>query len=375
MVKWNRYIVTLSLFVVYGCKPDLDETISIVTTPRVLAVRSETMPSVPAGQPEAEGKPSEALTLTALYVDQSGVVTPSVLEWAFCDERKPLAELGPVSPLCAYLSGSWFTPLGVGSEVVGALPADGCAQFGPDPVQQPQQPPERPVDPDPTGGYYQPVRLLGPGSTGPEVTIAETRIVCPINSPSPDISAAFTQRYHRNTNPVVAALRVKGASVPWSSAEQAGAPPNQVAVGQRVELEVSWPPCPTVDVPNDGVCGPDETGTTCGTCGPAVHVSPADCCLDVDCQHAKGCAGAERYVVLDPSFGSLSDQREAIAVAWYATDGAFDFDRAGRSASDLATTSDNAWQAPASPEHVTLWVVLRDDRGGVGWEQYPIDVR
>jgi hypothetical protein len=68
------------------------------------------------------------------------------------------------------------------------------------------------------------------------------------------------------------------------------------------------------------------------------------------------------------------DRREAIAVAWYATSGAFDVDRSGRAGDDTVTTSDNGWQAPSAGGSAIMWVVLRDERGGVGWEQYAIDI-
>jgi hypothetical protein len=231
------------------------------------------------------------------------------------------------------------------------------------------------VDPDPSGGYYQPTRVLAPGPDGPTVTIAETRIQCTLASFSPDVVAAYQQRYHRNSNPEIAGLGIKGAPAPWVAVDAANAAPNQVGVGQRLALEVSWPACPTADAVDDGVCGPDETGTACGTCGADVVVTRGDCCVDTNCAHARGCAGAERYVRLDPASGALVDMREAMAVAWYATGGAFDFDRAGRSGDDLATTSDNTWRAPDAPGTVSLWVVLRDERGGVGWKQYALDVR
>jgi hypothetical protein len=370
-----------------GCKPNVDDTVSIVTAPRVLAVRSElvaelvvtnaggmaaTAPSVS----EAEAKITEHVKLTALFVDASGPVTPAPLEWAFCGERKPLAELGPVNSSCVAAAGDWFTPLGAGSEVTGAIPANACQQFGSDaPNPLAGQPPGRRVDPDPSGGYYQPTRLLAQGPDGPTITIAETRIQCTLASFSPDVVAAFQQRYHRNSNPEIVALEVKGASAPWIATDGANGTPNQVGVGQRLALEVSWPSCPTTDAADDGVCGPDETGTTCGTCGPDVDVNRGDCCVDVNCTHARGCAGAERYVRLDPMSGALVDGREAMAVAWYATGGAFDFDRAGRSGDDLAIASDNTWQAPDRAGPVTMWVVLRDERGGVGWKQYTLDVR
>jgi hypothetical protein len=326
-----------------------------------------------------------ALEFAALYVDGSGPITPSTVNWAICNERKPLAELEPVSPLCLYASGTWFTSLGVGNPVTGTMPSDACRQFGPDvPEPMPGQPPGRPVDPDVTGGYYQPVRALAPGAGSNLTVIAETRLSCGLAQASPDVVAAFALRYHPNTNPLVASLGLCEPSeppctngvTPWVAGGP-GVMPNAVAVGQHVYLQVAWPTCPIVDVAKDGVCGPDETGASCMSCGPSVMVSTADCCPGptMDCAHPLGCTGAERYVVFDTQSGGLVDQREGIAVSWFATGGAFDSDATGRAGSDDQVTSDNGWQTPTGPGPVTVWVVLRDDRGGVGWQTYALDVR
>ena len=64
-----------------------------------------------------------------------------------------------------------------------------------------------------------------------------------------------------------------------------------------------------------------------------------------------------------------------MTVAWFATGGSFDNDRTGRDTSDLTASSDNGWHAPAAAGPVHLWVVLRDDRGGVGWAEYAFDVK
>jgi hypothetical protein len=90
----------------------------------------------------------------------------------------------------------------------------------------------------------------------------------------------------------------------------------------------------------------------------------------------KGCTGAERYVVFAIASQTNVDQRESVGAAWYTTaGGAVDTDRTGRAAADLTTTSDNGWRAPNVPGPAHLWVVLRDDRGGVGWAEYVFDVK
>jgi hypothetical protein len=40
----------------------------------------------------------------------------------------------------------------------------------------------------------------------------------------------------------------------------------------------------------------------------------------------------------------------------------------------METTTDNAWTAPKDPAMVTMWVVLRDSRGGVDWRQFTVMV-
>ncbi len=370
-----------------ACEPTLNDTVSVVTSPQLLAVRVG-----PEGG-EAEAAPLGTLEFSGLYVDSSGPIMPAPIDWAICNERKPLAELEPVSPLCLYASGSWFTSLGVGNPVSGTIPDNACQQFGPQ-VPQPVagHPPGRPVDPDITGGYYQPVRALAQGTPANLILIAETRLMCGLAQAPPNVVAAFTQRYHPNTNPIVNSLGVcpsstgsvpcQGGPPSWVPASTPGATSNQVPVGQHLNLEVAWAMCPLVDAPNDGVCGPEETAASCMSCGPGVAVSSADCCpgAAMDCTHPLGCTGAERYVVFDASSGALVDRREGIAVSWFATGGAFDSDATGRAGTDTEslaaqTTSDNGWQSPTQPGPVTLWVVLRDDRGGVGWQTFALDVR
>ena len=70
----------------------------------------------------------------------------------------------------------------------------------------------------------------------------------------------------------------------------------------------------------------------------------------------------------------LQIRREAIRVSWFATAGKFDVDRTDRSADDTTATSSNTWTPPAHAGDVHLWIVLRDDRGGSGWQSYRISV-
>jgi hypothetical protein len=336
-----------------ACKPTLDQTVSIVSEPTVLAVRSDPPEAVPI-------PPANGVKLTALYVDGSGAIADASIDWAFCTARNPLANLGRVNPECVRSSGSWFVPVGVGLDVSGTLPNNGCIQFGPE-VPQPMmgQPPGRPVDPDLTGGYYQPVRVLATNDGGTSVTVGETRLSCGLAGGVGNVSADYEKRYHFNVNPKVGSLSLAPSASPGAvlSPDDQGAK-NAVQAGEHVTLRASWAVCPTTDACGDGFCGPDDTVQTC----------PSDCATPT------GCAGAERYAGFDLSTQTIVDRREAIAVAWFATGGAFDYDRTGRVSTDLATTSDNGWQAPLQAGLVHLWVIVRDDRGGTGWAEYAFDV-
>jgi hypothetical protein len=192
------------------------------------------------------------------------------------------------------------------------------------------------------------------------VTVSETRLACGPGVIPSDIGVDYAHRYHLNVNPAVASLSVVGAGGVTMPLVTSDAGTNRVAAGAHVTLRLAWATCPTSgDACGDGVCGPDETNTLCPS----------------DCEMPRGCTGAERFVFFDVDAQALAVQRESLAVAWYATQGSFDSDRSGRDATDTATTSDNGWTAPSAAGRVHLWAVLRDNRGGIGWAEYALDVR
>jgi hypothetical protein len=327
MVRWSALVVgaMVILIVAAGCKPDLSESVSIVSSPRILAVKAE----------PAEAAPKAGVRFTALYVDSSGPIASAPIAWAWCDARKPLKELGPVNASCVETGSDPFVPLGSGGQVAGNVPEDSCRQFGPDTPPAPDGGlAGRPVDPDTTGGYYQPVRLAASLPSGDVSAIAEARLACGLSGATPEQSAAFGASYHPNTNPVVDALVVNDG--PALASDDGGAT-NPVHAGDRLSLRISW----------------------------------ADCTADA----AAICTGAESYLVLDLSNHELVVQRESMRVSWFATGGSFGLDRTGRDTSDSTTSSDNSWTAPSQAGVVHLWVVLRDDRGGVGFRGYALDVR
>jgi hypothetical protein len=325
-----------------ACAPTLPDNVPIVTTPRVLGVQAS----------PPEGKPTTTTTFTALVVDDKGNVTAPKVTWEICNARNTLANLEPVSSECYVEGDSNLKPIGEGATAAAALPDIACRQFGPDvPVPVMGQPPGRPVDPDTTGGYYQPVSVF----LGGVASIYRARLSCGVAGAGPDQSAQYNSRYRTNVNPEVASLAVQGGAT-WA-ADTTGKI-NTVKAGQKVELQVAWPDCPLVDKCGDGVCGPDERKQSC----------PADC------TKPKGCPGAERFVNFDLVSQQVVDAREGIHVSWFATGGSFDLDRTGSSSSNDATTSDNGWTTPSQKGPAHVWVVLHDDRGGVGWAGYAVQV-
>jgi hypothetical protein len=321
----------LSLVVLAGwvcaCNPTFSDTTAIVGSPRVLAVQV-----VPA-----EAAPKADFALSALYVGPQGALDPSSIQWATCLLPEPLGDPGPTNPECLTGAASGLIPLGSGGTVHGTIPADACELFGPDsPPPQPNQPAARPTDPDPTGGYYLPVRVSAAGAAP---TVAMPRIECAPSGVTEDVFSAFENGYVPNENPVLSSLSEVDpdggtAAIPASTP---GSPAGlTISPGEHVLLSAAWPTCPA----------------TPGACG-----------------------GAESFLYIDPTSMQVTTQRESIVVSWYATGGSFDEDRVGREADDLGTSVQNGFTAPTSGAQIQMWIVVRDSRGGEGWATYGVIVQ
>lgn len=326
-----------------ACRPDLNLRQSYVDGPRILAVRS-----VPA---EAETK--QGVSLEALVVDPSGNTPPFTVDWAICIARKPLAELEPVNPICTSRVGDFLIPLGQGMGASGTVPSDACRLFGPEvPAPKPGEPFGRPTDPDPTGGYYLPIRVILATDKGDEAIVGTTRLSCGVAGASSGEATEFRQHYHVNANPIIGALKVNGSPATGDV---------NVAAGSAVQLEVDWPACPDTDACGDGVCGPDETETSCA----------ADCASDV----IKGCGGAERYFNYNAETFHNVTRRESMRASWFTTAGSFSVDISGREEGDPTTSASNTLTLPSGAAKVFGWVVLRDSRGGAAWQRFTLNAQ
>jgi hypothetical protein len=195
-----------------GCRPNLGPEDSLVTSTRILAVKAD--------PPEA--KPGTQVTYKALVASPRGTETHAVIVWRWCVAPKPLAENNVVSSAC--FAESSLIRAGAGLSITAATPSNACALFGPD------TPPGgfRPRDPDPTGGYYQPLR----GDLVDAAPVFElARILCDLAVAPADLASEYAKEYVPNANPHLLPLAV--------TIDGAVASLNAIPPGARSGVEVA----------------------------------------------------------------------------------------------------------------------------------------
>ena len=266
-----------------ACQPRFDRAPSRVDGPRVLAVRAE--------PPEAA--PGASVTLAPLLVDAAGPLDAATVDWAFCLANRPAADDNTVSARCLPPDSPDLRPIAPGPAPPAAtavLPAEGCQVFGSEPPPPPPgEPPLRPVDPDPSGGYYQPVRLAVAG--GEAVAFAQVRLRCALPAAPAPVAQEFRARYVPNRNPHLAELGLAGGAT-------------TVAPGGREVLQAAWAP-----------------------------------------------EAAEPFVAFDLASSALVDRVEALRVSWFSTAGTFDADRSAPQGEARAQVGWRAPDAPG-PVHL-----------------------
>lgn len=334
-----------------ACVPTFDDNLPLITEPVVLAVQTE----------PAEVTPGAQVTLTGLVGTPDPNASSPSLVWGLCTARKPLTELGPVSPTCIQPPSSApdvITDLGRGTSVMATVPADACRLFGPSlPPPMNGEPAGRPVDPDPTGGFYQPVgaTLASSGVT----TLGAVRIFCPPSGLDLEQARDFNSSYRNNQNPIFASIAVLSAGGDATPIPDDATSPLRVAPGKSLRFQASWEACPTTATCGDGVCSPLEDRNNC-----------AD-----DCTTFRGCTGAESYAFFNPDSRQLETHHEFIRVSWFSTAGRFESAVTGRDESEVdETDTQNGWTAPSAAGEVRLWLVIRDARGGQSFRSFLISV-
>jgi hypothetical protein len=294
----------LGLTIAFGCVPTVDDDPSLALDGQILAVQFT----------PAEAEPEESSAATALVAGGSS----DEVEFDLCLARKALSDLGPVSPQC-------FDPesdensvvhLGNGEAVPFDVPEDACRLFGPQrPTAEPGQPPGRAVDPDATGGYYQPVvaRL-------DDTVLGALRLDCGLPGASQAQVAEYNKTHAPNQNPAVESVEVRINDGKWRPLPAAEESTLQIPRNASVTFRSKW-------------------------------------------------SAPERYLLLSPE-RELTKPTEQYLATFYSSVGRFTEHR-----SLFAKRSvDAAWQAPENPDQVTFWIVVRDGRGGTGWTTFDVTV-
>jgi len=333
-----------------GCVPEFDDDGTRIENRRVIAIQSSPA-EVDLRLVTATGE----VDLTAVVADGLDRGAGAV-RWTLCIDRKPLSELGPVSKRCLESpspSPEIALDLGRGETVAATLPELACQLFGPErPDPEPGEPAGRPVDPDRTGGFYQPVLAW----LDDEVVVGGVRITCGLLGVTPDVSSDFTARYQLNENPVIERLELVDSDGSITVLEEGVEA--VVREGASYTVRAVFPACPPEPVCGDGIC---SSGETASDAFPELAFCPSDCTAP------RGCGGSETYVRYDPEAEKIETRRESVIVSWFSTAGSFSSERTDDTgAVGAARGSSNRWGAPGGDGPVRLWAVIRDDRGGLG---------
>jgi hypothetical protein len=220
----------LLLLLLAACESALDQRLAIIDAPRVLAVTSD----------PAEGKPGDTITVSALVASPAGpVIAPPT--WALCTAPKPPTEDNAVADGC--LGTSQVIALGTAPAETTQIPMDACQLFGPDVPGTGF----RPRDPDPTGGYYQPVRADA-GDAG--LAFGFARVTCKLGNAPGDVAHDYQTMYVANESPVLAPLVLDHVAADsdvtltasWNQPELYlyYDPSSQTLITRRESMRVSW---------------------------------------------------------------------------------------------------------------------------------------
>lgn len=216
-----------------ACVPDLGKRDSLIEEATILAVRGEP-PDV---------NPGEKVQFDVLLATPEGAVVTPLARWDYCASAKRLTENGAVSASCFYDNG--VVPVANAPAPIDAnVPSNACNVFGPRTLTQD----ERPRDPDITGGYYQPLRVIVGGKVG----FGFERVRCGAPLSPAFVVEEFGTRYVPNRNPtldpIALATARRGARVVLRATWPADAPETfpvydlaaKVLVDHRESMRVSW---------------------------------------------------------------------------------------------------------------------------------------
>jgi hypothetical protein len=196
------------------------------------------------------------------------------------------------------------------------------------------EPAGRPVDADPSGGYYQPIGLFDYDQS--EAGLFEARVACSLPGVTRAQFTEWTMRYVRNRNPEIDGFEaLSGGEV---LALDGGGAALHVSPGEKLELRV-WTPLCGSEVAEDAACG-----------------------------------GAEPYLYFDLTARELVTRTETLNASWFANAGRFSDSRTRVESAEEGGLGASVWTAPRDSGPVDVWVVVRDNRGGVVWRSAVIEV-
>lgn len=291
-----------------ACVPEVDDDPSLALDGQILAIQFD----------PAEAKPEASTQVHALVASEEPTSNDEVA-FALCVARKPLSELGPVHPDClgSMEDNDALKPQGTGPSVTLVVPKDTCSLFGPQrPAPTPGQPPGRPVDPDGTGGFYQPVIANLGGSV-----LGSLRLNCGLPGGTQAQVSQYNQEHVPNQNPAVKRLEISVAGGEW---ERLGLdePSIRVPRNKTVRVRSEW-------------------------------------------------EQRERYLLLSPESRQLTRKKEELTASFYSTVGGFDEHRVKL---DTKSRVSSDFRTPSERGKVRVWIVVRDGRSGTGWTSLEFDV-
>lgn len=312
-------LLLASTLVAVGCVPDLDVKASRIVQTRVVAVRA-----VPA-----EARPSEAVSWEAVVVSPLGELAPPRIDWALCSSPRNPSDSITVGTACFAAADPNAGPMATVTPIVGTqglraqanIPSDACRKVGPEVPQMSETgSAQRPPDADITGGYQLPVRLVLTDTTGTDVSFDRQRVRCNLASAPAAAARDYEARYKPNQNPDIVALEFAGMSTAVDGSARFG-----VRRGTRLTIRVQW----------------------------AVEAK-------------------ETYVLFDPIARAVQERSENLDLGWFTNGGEFERDRTTADG-EFPVSSNELILDPDFTQPATVWIVLRDDRGGVGTTRLTID--
>ena len=300
--------LTLSALAFVSCAPASDLDPSRIDEPRFLAVRMEPPEATPG---------TTNVTFTALIASPDGTVASGSIDWAWCLDPRLPTDTTNIPARCS-TSSAHLTPFASGGFSTHAVvPSDACSLVGPSlPPTGPDAHPQRVPDPDSTGAYSIPARASWNRTDAFDTAFARVRIECPRGDVPSDVAIAYAALAQPNHNPTIARV-------------------------DRVDRDGRIVPVTSDEVVSSG----------------------ADLALAL----TVSADSAEQYARISNDGRSVEQGVETLDVSWFAAGGRFD---ANRTIVADGTARNVLHVDTGTARAVTIWMIVRDGRGGTEWREF-----